>query len=170
MIKVICFFLLISISGTILHFTYNLSGKSIIVGIFSSVNESVWEHIKLLLTPIFFFNTVKYILGCRNNFFISLSIELILSIMVIIILSELKIKLLGNKYGYINIVIFYITAFIVSLVGYLIERMNVSSGLNLIFSIPCLIVFIMYLTFTVFPPKTKIFLDPITKTYGINKM
>ena len=170
MIKVICFFLLISISGTILHFTYNLSGKSIIVGIFSSVNESVWEHIKLLLTPIFFFNTVKYILGCRNNFFISLSIELILSIMLIIILSELKIKLFGNKYGCINIVIFYITAFIVSLVGYLIEKMNVSSSLNLIFSIPCLIVFIMYLTFTVFPPKTKIFLDPITNTYGINKM
>lgn len=170
MIKVICFFLLISISGTILHFTYNLSGKSIIVGIFSSVNESVWEHIKLLLTPIFFFNTVKYILGCRNNFFISLSIELILSIMLIIILSELKIKLFGNKYGYINIVIFYITAFMVSLVGYLIEKMNVSSSLNLIFSIPCLLVFIMYLTFTVFPPKTKIFLDPITNTYGINKM
>ena len=170
MIKVICFFLLISISGTLLHFTYKLSNKSIVVGIFSSVNESVWEHIKLLLTPIFFFNSIKYILGCRNNFFIALFVELLLSIILIIVLSNLKVKIFGDKYNYINIIIFYVTAFIVSLAGYVTENINVCNNVNIIFSIPCLVIFIMYLTFSVFPPKTKIFLDPITNTYGINKM
>ena len=170
MIKVICFFLLISISGTLLHFTYKLSNKSIVVGIFSSVNESVWEHIKLLLTPIFFFNTIKYILGYRNNFFIALFVELVLSIILIIVLSNLKVKIFGEKYNYINIIIFYVTAFIVSLAGYVTENINVCNNVNIIFSIPCLVIFIMYLTFSVFPPKTKIFLDPITNTYGINKM
>jgi glycerol uptake facilitator-like aquaporin len=33
--------------GSALHFTYELSGKLAIVGAFSAVNESVWEHLKL---------------------------------------------------------------------------------------------------------------------------
>ena len=37
--------------GTILHFTYDWSNNNYIVGLFSSVNESVWEHLKLLFFP-----------------------------------------------------------------------------------------------------------------------
>ncbi len=33
--------------GSALHFTFALSGNQPIVGAFSAVNESVWEHLKL---------------------------------------------------------------------------------------------------------------------------
>ena len=36
------------ILGTLLHFTYKLSGENGVVAIFSTVNESTWEHLKLL--------------------------------------------------------------------------------------------------------------------------
>ena len=36
------------ITGTLLHFVYEWSGESLFVGIFSPINESVWEHLKLL--------------------------------------------------------------------------------------------------------------------------
>ena len=42
----------ISILGTLLHFTYRLSGENRLVAIFSSINESVWEHLKLLYFPM----------------------------------------------------------------------------------------------------------------------
>ena len=37
--------------GTLLHFTYDISGNSDFVAIFSAVNESTWEHLKLLFFP-----------------------------------------------------------------------------------------------------------------------
>jgi hypothetical protein len=37
-----------SLGGTILHFLYDWSGKSRLVAVFSGVNESTWEHMKLL--------------------------------------------------------------------------------------------------------------------------
>ena len=33
--------------GSMSHFTFELSGFNPIVGAFSAVNESVWEHLKL---------------------------------------------------------------------------------------------------------------------------
>ena len=42
----------IFILGTLLHFTYDLSNGNQIIATFSSINESVWEHLKLLYFPI----------------------------------------------------------------------------------------------------------------------
>ena len=42
-----------AICGTLLHFTYGWSEESAAVGAFSAVNESVWEHMKLLAMPMF---------------------------------------------------------------------------------------------------------------------
>ncbi len=39
------------ILGTLLHFTYELSGGNLVVASFSAINESVWEHLKLLYFP-----------------------------------------------------------------------------------------------------------------------
>ena len=40
------------ILGILLHFTYEWSGDKIIVGLFSAINESTWEHLKLLFFPM----------------------------------------------------------------------------------------------------------------------
>ncbi len=45
-------FLFISILGTLLHFTWEWSGKNPFVALFSAVNESTWEHLKLLFFPM----------------------------------------------------------------------------------------------------------------------
>lgn len=45
-------FFIISILGVLLHFTYEWSGNNSAVGIVSAVNESVWEHLKLLFFPM----------------------------------------------------------------------------------------------------------------------
>ena len=45
-------FLLTGIAGPLLHFTYRWSGENRIVAAFSAVNESTWEHMKLLFFPM----------------------------------------------------------------------------------------------------------------------
>ena len=46
---------LIIILGTLLHFTFEWSGFQEIVGVFSAVNESVWEHLKIAFIPSILF-------------------------------------------------------------------------------------------------------------------
>ena len=48
------------ILGTILHFTYEWFNYNVIVGLFSTINESVWEHLKLLFYPMFFISIIGY--------------------------------------------------------------------------------------------------------------
>src|SRR5690554_1018981 len=48
------------IIGTFLHFTYEWSGNSKVVGLFSPINESVWEHLKLGYFTLTFFIFIEY--------------------------------------------------------------------------------------------------------------
>ena len=161
-------FIIYSIVGTILHFTYKLSKKNIVVGIFSAVNESTWEHIKILLTPIFFFNTFKYVLGDQSNYFLMLLTELLTAIIGIIFLSELKNKLFGNKLPILNVVLFYIVAFMCSLFGYTVRKIPISNFVNIVSLFGCIIIYVVYILFTVCAPKKEIFKDPVTGSYGIS--
>lgn len=49
------------ILGTILHFTYEWSGNNNLVGIFSSVNESTWEHLKLAFYPMLITSIIRFL-------------------------------------------------------------------------------------------------------------
>lgn len=40
------------ISGSLFHFLYQWSNNNFIVGLFTPVNESIWEHMKLLFFPM----------------------------------------------------------------------------------------------------------------------
>lgn len=40
------------LAGTLSHFLYEWSGGNAVVGLFTPVNESVWEHMKLLFFPM----------------------------------------------------------------------------------------------------------------------
>lgn len=44
--------LFVIIAGTIAHFVYQWSGNNFFVGLFFPVNESVWEHMKLVYFPM----------------------------------------------------------------------------------------------------------------------
>lgn len=77
-------FIFISILGSILHFTYELSGHNKYVSLFSAVNESTWEHIKIALTPYFLYSLVDgYYYLNMNNYFPSKLVGLLVIIITI---------------------------------------------------------------------------------------
>ena len=51
-------FLTVSALGTLAHFAYEWSGKQLLAGAFCAVNESTWEHMKLLFFPALLFTAV----------------------------------------------------------------------------------------------------------------
>lgn len=51
-------YIVVTILGTLLHFVYEWSNRNRIVGLFSAVNESTWEHMKLAFFPMLLFSLV----------------------------------------------------------------------------------------------------------------
>ena len=73
------------ITGTLLHFVYEWSGESLFVGIFSPINESVWEHLKLLFFPMSVWILIGYfIFGKKFKTYIPSAVIGILSGMILI--------------------------------------------------------------------------------------
>lgn len=56
-----------TIMGTLAHFLYDWSGKNRVVGLFTPVNESVWEHMKLLFFPMLLY-TLLMIFKFRKQY------------------------------------------------------------------------------------------------------
>ena len=45
--------------GTLLHYLYEWTNESILVSPFSGINESTWEHMKLIFFPMFIFAFIE---------------------------------------------------------------------------------------------------------------
>lgn len=50
----------VSAAGTLLHFVYSWTGNNFITGLFAPVNESTWEHMKLLYFPMLLYCAAEY--------------------------------------------------------------------------------------------------------------
>ena len=53
--------------GTLLHFAYELSGFNPAFAVFGAINESVWEHLKLLYWPYIVFTFIEFWIYGKNS-------------------------------------------------------------------------------------------------------
>lgn len=160
------------ILGSLLHFAYDYSNKNKIVGLFAPVNESIFEHSKILLTPLllfwfvlFFF--IKEEVNCDIYFFTTL-VSIIVSIITMISFYYTYTGIIGYDKGFINILdllISFVTGQLVANHVYTYSK-GIPWILSILFIIFILLSFI-YLTFN--PLKIPLFYDKKSKTYGINK-
>lgn len=161
--------LAISMLGSILHFTYAWSGRNKFVAIFSAVNESTWEHIKLALSGIFVCTLVDvWWLGENPNYWFAKSMSFLVPVLVIPVLfygyrAVLKVKSCLP----IDITIFFIASFASSaaFVG-MLELAPMGEAGEIASMIISVIVLTMYLSLTRFPLHNFLFRDPITGKYG----
>lgn len=151
------------ILGTILHFTYKWSKNNSFVGLFSAVNESTWEHLKLLFFPMIITTTIGYFIfqNIFLNFLCSKTIGIITAMLFTVIFFYTYTGIIGTNYAFLNISTFILSIIIGEYVAYILTINNFT--LNKIFCIFLLILFtISFFVFTFYPPKINIFKDPIT--------
>lgn len=156
------------ILGTILHFTYQWSNKNIFVGAFSAVNESTWEHLKLLFFPmlITIITGYFYIGNYIPNFLCAKTIGIITAISFTTIFFYTYTGILGTNFAVLNILTFIFSAILGEYVAYKLIISN--SPCNKSIAILTLIIlFVCFILFTFFTPKIGLFKDPVTKRYGI---
>ena len=161
--------IVICLVGTLLHFTYELSHHNKCVALFSAVNESTWEHVKICMTPTIawsIYELIKY--GFSSNFLAAKSLSLLTIILLIPILFYSYTIFTKKSILFIDVICFYITVICSQVVFNNVINLSKISNIYIYFSIILLIFeMIAYLYLTFNPFNNFIFKDPITHKYGL---
>ena len=110
----------VMILGTLLHFTYEWFNYNVMVGLFSAVNESVWEHLKIAVMPMFIWTFIEFITlkFRRENLWSSLLVKLITTMFVITFSFYAYTFVIGTHILLVDILIFYVAILIAQILGY----------------------------------------------------
>lgn len=166
-------FIFTGVAGVVLHFLFDWTNQSVVVAPFCAINESTWEHMKILFGPVFVFAIIEnqYIgKGYRSFWWVKL-IGIVAGILLIPGLFYTINGMFGPTPDFVNIATFYVA----SAVSYLGEAWLIKKDV-----VNCkypekaigilVIIAVLFAIFTFIPPRIPLFKDPITNTYGYFQM
>jgi len=148
----------IMILGVILHFLYQWSSENYFVGYFSAVNESIWEHLKLLFFPFL----ITIILGRiyfkyeYDYYFCNKTKGLIVSLLFIVVFFYTYSGILGKNVDFVNIISFFVAVIIGQFYSYKKNKDNTTCN-SFLALCSLVILFVMFLIFTYNAPNLGIF-------------
>jgi len=158
-----------SLVGTLLHFLYDWLDEAVWIAPFSSVNESTWEHMKLLFWPTFIYAVIQsFFFKDREDFWCVKLRGIILGIVLIPVIFYTYNGAIGKSPDWLNIAIFFICAS----VAYIYETRLFNGHKVRCRSKKCAVITLialaaLFVLFTFVTPTIGIFEDPLTKTFGI---
>lgn len=164
-INIILFFAL----SFLWHFMYDWF-PNFLTSIFFPVNESIWEHMKIIFGVIVFGSLISLILMNKfhikhNNIYVEIITKAVLGVLFYLIIFIPLYKWLGENM-FISISLMLITYIYVEIIGYKILKLN-EMNINIL---PIILIFLCYILFfllTYYPPHNFIFFDEIKLIYGI---
>lgn len=151
------------------HFIYEWF-PNFLTSIFFPVNESIWEHMKIIFGVIVFGSLISLILMNKfhikhNNFYVEIITKAVLGVLFYLIIFIPLYKWLDENM-FISISLMLITYIFVEIIGYKILKLN-EMNINIL---PIILIFLCYILFfllTYYPPHNFIFFDEIKLIYGI---
>ncbi|MDX1378654.1 MAG: DUF6512 family protein [Anaerolineales bacterium] len=154
-------FFFIGLIGASLHFTYELSDfSSNVVAYFSAVNESTWEHLKMVFFPGLLFALIEYtyVRDKVNNYIVAKTASLFIMPLVITAGWYIYAPIVGRSIYPVDLTLFYLAVFIGQLVSYkLLTRPPLKNKYNNYAIGIFLALFIAFSTFTFYPPQIFLF-------------
>ncbi|HHU55412.1 MAG TPA: hypothetical protein GXZ48_01810 [Acholeplasmataceae bacterium] len=160
----------ICLLGTLLHFTFDLFNHSTFIGLFSPVNESVWEHLKIIFYPtiIWFFILYFKLESDFRRIIISSTISISVSCFILLSIYYIYTGSTGKESVIVDIVAYLLGTTLgqyLALSAYLkLETKNIYFYVSLLFLFAFLISLI-YFTFN--PPHIPLFFDKSSNQYGL---
>ena len=103
--------------GTILHFTYEWSNENSIVALFSAVNESTWEHLKLLFFPMLITTIIGYFYlktekDEYNNFLCARTKGILCALTFVVVFFYTYTGIIGTNFAFLDIGSFFAGVFL----------------------------------------------------------
>ena len=162
-------FCLTAILGTLLHYLYDWSNNSILAALVSGVNESTWEHMKLLFFPLFLF---AWVLSCffkeyAHFWWVKLG-GFLIGLVLIPALFYTYNGAIGKSPEWYNITIFFVAAAVTFFVEWRVFRRNRTRCKHPWVALALIgVLGVLFIVFTFETPQLPLFRDPLTGTYGI---
>lgn len=155
-------FFFTALLGTLFHFAYDFLGQFIFVGLFTPINESIWEHIKLLYFPMLFFSlyAVSKLSAVYPCTAYGLSVGILTGCLLIPMLYYTYTGILGTHYAPVDIAIYYICVLVAFLLAY---RLTLSCKGKKFYPYVKLLLFLFagaFILFTYMPPALPFFQSP----------
>lgn len=151
-------------AASLSHFLYDLSGKKLIVGLFNPVNDSVWEHLKLMFFPFLLWWIVIYLIKNRkydiplNSWIESAAVSLVAAPFSVVLLFYGYKGALGIESVFIDILLAFISYYIALCVASHFLEYSVPNKCAAIVSVIIIvIIFAAFIVFTINPPRLPIF-------------
>ncbi len=161
--NIIAFFV-IGIIGTLSHFVYDWSGENPLLAGFFPINESVWEHLKLLFFPTLLYSAIEYFLTKEKpkNYLSAIAFSLLCGMLSIVVLFYTASGIIGKNLDFINISIYYLSLIIMLIKKRKYLRKNCfTSPFYKKLSISVLFLFtFLFIIWSSFPPDLGIFTPP----------
>lgn len=160
-------FIFVTVVGTLMHFIFDLSGRNSIAGVISPVNESTWEHLKLLFFPMLVYTIFEFFsVGKNYKYFLNAkSSGMLIGMITIVVVFYTYKAILGKDFLPLDILTFILGVAIAFAYSYWAISNEVTVPVP--FSWLTVAFVIMFVYFTFYPPHRRLFLDPVTNTYGI---
>lgn len=163
---------LLFIAGSLFHFLYELSGNSRIVALFAAVNESVWEHLKMIVLPVVLFWCVYYFAKGRkysidkNKWFTAALVSLVTALIAMPMLYYFYSEAFGVEVLAVDIIILFLVLMFGQLLG--LHFNKYSKGMRWQIAVfTMILIIIVFMIFTYYPPKIPLFMDSQSGNYGI---
>ncbi len=170
-IKIIGVFVIMGLS-VLSHFLYEWC-NNFVFSILFPVNESIWEHMKLLVTPVLIYSFIEYFIyrkkGIKfNNFSLSYSISIIVGIVSYLIIY-LPIDHFFGHNMIVSIVLLFLDYVLILYISYSILNAKVIKHSKLIGTLLIVFIYFIFYYLTYYPVHSYIFYDTKDKIYGIKK-
>ncbi len=159
------------IVGTLNHFFYHWSGQSPLVAPFAAVNESTWEHLKLLVTPMLLFSVLEYFFYGRelDGFIAARVLSVFAGSGFIVAAFYGYTAITGKDWLWADICTFIAAVFIAYCLSFFLIKKKLFSSLHAEMAARILLaaLIVCFILFTAYPPHIFLFQDPVTGQYGI---
>lgn len=148
-------------TGTLAHFVYEWSGNNSLVGLFTPVNESIWEHMKLLFFPMLTY-TLFMAFKWKDKYPCILSAFFcgtLTGTLLIPVFFYAYTYLLGRDVFWLDLAVFVLSVLIAFRLSH---RLTLSCRLRSYTLLLCSLICILAVCFAVFtyhPPNLEIFED-----------
>lgn len=154
-----------AILGTLAHFAYEWSGNMRLVGLITAVNESTWEHMKLLFFPMLLVGIflVWYLGNDYPCILPALLAGNLIGTFLIPVLFYTYSGILSQTVDAVNIAIYYICVIAAFYAAYKLAQKECTSEHTYLLFLLTFVMVLLFFIFTYYPPELGIFEDPERK-------
>lgn len=156
--------IILSIVASISHFAYEWSGKNRFIGLWNPVNESIWEHLKLMFFPFLLWWIIIYVLRKRqddritNTWYVSAAVALIIAPLTVLLLYYGYSSALGMDSSVLNMLLTGVGYFVALwIAAHLLNFSQPDTWIMFLTLTVVVVMLIVFLWFTFNPPQLPIF-------------